>query len=91
MLIVLILFIKLMKMQLGFLAYFSIFFLFSKFSNFRLALVMNSSNNIPDKEMLIKRYFETGLQYREIILILSFRHKAHVSLKEYSDEILNIF
>ena len=42
---------------------------------------MNSSNNNPYKEMLIKRYFEAGLQYREIILILAFPHKVHVSLR----------
>ena len=42
---------------------------------------MNSSNNNPDKEMLIKRYFEASLQYREIILIFAFRHKVHVSLR----------
>ena len=42
---------------------------------------MNSSNNNPHKEMLIKRYFEAGLQYHEIILILAFRHKVHVSLR----------
>ena len=62
-------------------AYFSNLFLFLNFSNFSFAVVMNSSNNNPHKEMLIKRYFETGLQYREIILILAFHHKVHVSLR----------
>ena len=79
--LILILLIKLMKMQLVFFGLFSGLFLFSNFSNFRLPVVMNSLNNNPDKEMLIKRYFKAGLQYREIILILSFSHKVHVGLR----------
>ena len=42
---------------------------------------MDSSNNNSDKEILIKRYLEAGLQYREIILILLCCHKVHVSLR----------